>query len=95
MSDLKQYQININGHHFSVSSGYGEAHIREVERFLNKRFLDITSQSETYGPTNLAMLVALNLADELLTVQRHTVNDDWKKEIQRMCEKLDIVLVKN
>ncbi|MBF0236355.1 MAG: cell division protein ZapA [SAR324 cluster bacterium] len=94
-SGLKQYTLNINGHRFSVNSSYGEEHIRSVESFLNKRMLDINSQSETYGPTTLALLVSLNLADELLSLknEKNHVKGEWLETIQTLCERLDKALL--
>ena len=36
-NDSKQYQINISGNRFSISSPYGEEHVREVEKFLDQQ----------------------------------------------------------
>ncbi|MGK5091202.1 cell division protein ZapA [Deltaproteobacteria bacterium TL4] len=95
-NELKQYQININGHQFNVSSSYGEEHIRTVERFLNERMTAVGARSETYGPSNLALLVALNLADELLTLKskNNYVSSEWQASVVEMCDKLDSTLGK-
>ena len=94
--ELKRYQINVYGHHLMVSSPYGEAHIRKVEQFLNHRMSTVASQSETYGPTNLAILVALNLADELLALenQKDEMTREWKSSLIALCDKLEDTLTK-
>ena len=66
----KQYHINISGNRFSISSQHGEEHVREVEKFLDSQIKEVTEQTESYGPSSIALLVALNLADKLLTLKK-------------------------
>ena len=90
---MRQYQISVDGHKFSVSSGYGEEHIRKVEEFLNKKFQELSGKSETFGPTGLAVLVSLNLADELITLKEEfSLRQSWEKNLEFMCNQLDKVI---
>ena len=68
--ESRQYQINISGNRFSISSPHGEEHVREVEKFLDAQIKEVSEQTESYGPSSIALLVALNLADKLLTLQK-------------------------
>lgn len=92
--DTQQYEININGHRFSVSSQYEPDHIKNVERFLNERMEEVSRQSDVYSPTKLAVLVALNLADELIASQTtHAKNTtDTENMLRSLCQKLDQAL---
>ena len=49
-NDSKQYTINISGNRFSISSPYGEEHVREVEKFLDQQIQEVTEQTEEFGP---------------------------------------------
>tara|TARA_B100000686_G_C16394231_1_gene764010 strand:+ start:352 stop:687 length:336 start_codon:yes stop_codon:yes gene_type:complete len=92
-SDSKQYQININGNRFSISSPYGEEHVREVEKFLDQQIKDVTENTDAFGPTNVALLVALNLADKLLTLRKSTSKyDGIEEDLNNLCSRLDEVL---
>ena len=92
-SDNKQYQININGNRFSISSPYGEEHVREVEKFLDQQIIDVTENTEAFGPTNVALLVALNLADKLLTLKKSVSKyDGIEEDLNNLCYRLDEVL---
>jgi len=94
-NDNKQYQININGNRFSISSPYGEEHVREVEKFLDQQISDVTENTDAFGPTNVALLVALNLADKLLTLKKSTSKyDNIEEDINKLCFRLDEVLTK-
>ena len=91
----RQYQININGNRFSISSPYGEEHVREVEKFLDQQIADVTENSDAFGPTNVALLVALNLADKLLTLKKSASKyDGIEEDLNNLCFRLDEVLTK-
>ena len=97
MSDqnLKAYQININGNRLQISSPYGEEHIREVERFLDDKISEVNKQTNVLGPTNLAFLVALNMADELLNLRNRQSNyEDLEASLSLFCDRLNNVLTR-
>lgn len=92
-NQLKQYQITINGNRLDIASPCGEEHIREVERFLDQQIAEVTQQTEALGPTNLAFLVALNLADELLNLQRRQSQyESIEQGLSNLCTRLDVAL---
>lgn len=92
----QEYEININGHRFSVSSPYDHNHIRQVEQFLNERMSEVSRRSEIYSPSKLAVLVALNLADELIASKRglESDKDHLEDAIRVLCDQLDEALSK-
>ena len=89
--ESRQYQINISGNRFSISSPHGEEHVREVEKFLDSQIKEVSEQTESYGPSSIALLVALNLADKLLTLQKKVSKYDG---IENDLETLSIRLEK-
>ena len=94
-NDNRQYQININGTRFSISSPYGEEHVREVEKFLDQQITDVTENTDAFGSTNVALLVALNLADKFLTLKKSTSKfDGIEDDLNNLCFKLDEALTK-
>ena len=51
--------------------------------------------SDAFGPTNVALLVALNLADKLLTLKKRTLKyDGIEEDLNNLCFRLDEVLTK-
>ena len=92
-NESRQYQINISGNRFSISSPYGEEHVREVEKFLDQQINEVTEQTDAFGPTNVALLVALNLADKFLTLKKKVSKyDGIEEDLDNLCYKLDEVL---
>ena len=91
--ESRQYQINISGNRFSISSPHGEEHVREVEKFLDSQIKEVSEQTEAYSPSSIALLVALNLADKLLTLQKRASNyDGIEDDLESLCYRLDKVL---
>ena len=47
MSDQnnREYELNINGNRFQISSNCGEEHIRKVERFLDEQISEVNRQT--------------------------------------------------
>ena len=89
----KEYELNINGNRFQISSHCGENHIKIVEQFLNERISEVNSQTNAYGPTNMAFLVALNLSDELISLrERLSRYEEVEEGISKVCERLEDVL---
>ena len=87
--DSKQYQINISGNRFSISSPYGEEHVREVEKLLDQQIAEVTELTDAFGPTNVALLVALNLADKLLTLKNKVSKyESIEEDLDNLCYKL-------
>lgn len=94
--DLKQYKINIKGQQFTVSSQYSEEHIKQVEAFLVERIDEVAAKSDTYNLTSLTILVALNLADELLTIRnnKNYIADSARESLMTIVDRLDTIVDK-
>lgn len=92
--ELKQYNINIKGHKFTVSSEYTDDQIREVEAFLVQKIDEVASRSDTYNLMSLTVLVALNLADDLLSIRNNKsyIAEDVEQTLVSLCESLDKVV---
>ncbi len=91
--ESRQYQINISGNRFTISSPHGEEHVREVEKFLDSQIKEVTEKTESYGPSSIALLVALNLADKLLTLQKKFSKfDRIDDDLESLTYRLDKVL---
>ena len=89
----RQYQINISGNRFSISSSHGEEHVREVEKFLDSQIKEVSEQTEAYGRSSIALLVALNLADKLLTLQKKVLKfEGIENELESLSYRLEKVL---
>ncbi len=88
--ESRKYQINISGNRFTISSSHGEEHVREVEKFLDSQIKEVSEQSESYGPSSIALLVALNLADKLITLQKKVSKyDGIENDLENLSSRLE------
>ncbi len=93
-SELKQYQISIQGNRFAIASAYGEEHVREVEQMLEQQIAEIQQQAGLAGGTQALILAALNITDQLLKLRRAQQNLDegLLARVEAACEKLERAL---
>ena len=64
MSD--SYQITVMGRRFNLKGAHDPEHIARVERYINERIDEVKAAGGPVDTTNLMILVALNLTDDLL-----------------------------
>lgn len=62
----KSYQISILGQELSVLSDSGDEHVADVFRYVNDKVDEISKVSSNVNTLNIAVLTALNIADEYL-----------------------------
>jgi cell division protein ZapA len=62
--------VNIAGQRLTVKSDADETYIRTLAGYLDRRMEEVRSSSRPASSQKLAMLVALNLADELFQERR-------------------------
>jgi cell division protein ZapA (FtsZ GTPase activity inhibitor) len=63
------YDITIAGKQFNIASRYGESHIRRLEQLLDRTLREMGSRVEGKNLATVALLAALNLADQLLEAE--------------------------
>ncbi len=59
-------EIKVFGQTFTVKTDSEEAHIQEVARYVNEKIEEILKKTRTVSSLNVAILTALNIADDLL-----------------------------
>ena len=61
----KRFDIHVLGHEVSVLSDAGDEHVANVVNYINRKADEIEKASKNVPTVNVAILVALNIADEL------------------------------
>jgi cell division protein ZapA len=64
----KRFEVKILGQELSVVSDSGDEHVAEVIRFVNDKVLEAGKAVGNKSALNIAILAALNIADEYLRV---------------------------
>lgn len=72
---LHWYDISIAGKQFHIASRHGESHIRRLEKLLERTLAEMGTRVEGKNLVTIALLAALNLADQLLEAEQARSED--------------------
>jgi cell division protein ZapA len=82
----KRFHIRILGQELSVLSDSGDEHVANVVRYVNDKVEEIGKSSNNNNTLNVAILTALNIADEYIRVKR--MEEDICSQLESRSEKL-------
>jgi cell division protein ZapA len=71
MEEEKVVEIKVFGQTFSVKTDVEEAHIQAVAQYVNEKMEEILKKTRSVSTLNVAILTALNIADDLLKEKEH------------------------
>lgn len=82
--------VEIYGQSYNVRGEGDPAYLTELARVVDNRMREIAPQVATGDPTKIAILAALNLADELSRYrnERETDADRWKTKTEQLIDRL-------
>jgi cell division protein ZapA len=96
-SEDTRVQVEIGGRTYTLRGDRDPRAVKELAAFVDQRMAEIAEQTLTVDTTRVAILAALNIADELFAsrdgkgdggaARRHAVRD------RELCKLLDEVLV--
>ena len=78
----KTVRVTVFGQEYAIKGGVDPDYIREVAAFVDTRMRESQAAQPSKPPLKIAILTALNLADELFTCRR-----EEKERIERFEEK--------
>ena len=88
--------VNILGNEYRISADEEPSYVQEVARFVDRRMREVSEAMVTQSPIKIAILTALNLADELKKVEnsRHSGSQDEEEDnkLEWMLSSLNNVL---
>ena len=97
MSDKRTVNLQIAGAKYRMTSDADEDHLHELARMINDRIEDLGPKAKrTATPAQLLAVVALGLADDLLTAERRkteveqATRDAVGRAIARIDERLGV-----
>ncbi|MDY0188761.1 MAG: Cell division protein ZapA [Syntrophus sp. PtaU1.Bin005] len=83
----KDYYIKILGQEFTVLSDSGDEHVKNVMDYINHKVMELENKSPNTSTLNIAILVALNIADEYMKLL-HGDNGEIFSQIDRQAQNL-------
>ncbi len=88
----KDYHIKILGQEFTVSSDSGDEHVESVVEYINGKVAELNRKFSNSSTLNIAILVALNIADEymkLLEGNQEEIYRKFDKQAQNLINLID------
>jgi cell division protein ZapA len=82
----ERFYIKILGQEISVLSDSGDEHVTRVVDYINKKAEEIGKESGNITALNIAILVALNIADEYFKVKK--VEEELCSQLESRSKKL-------
>lgn len=66
MGKERLVEIKVFGQTYTVKTEAEEDHIQEVARYVNEKMDEVTKNTKSVSSLNVAILTALNIADDLI-----------------------------
>ena len=63
-------KVEIYDQHYNIRGELDEAYVQELARFVDKKMRSVSEATRTIDSLRVAVLAALNIADELHTLRR-------------------------
>jgi cell division protein ZapA len=82
----KRFEVKILGQELSVMSDSGDEHVADVIRYVSEKVEAAGKASGTKNTLNIAILAALNIADEYLRIRG--VKEDVYSQLESRSEQL-------
>ncbi len=79
--------VEIFGQRLGLRADGDEARIQEIARFVDLRMREVADRSSSVDTVKIAVLTALNIADELFQ-ERETDQDTRQKRLEKQAERL-------
>ena len=79
-------QVSMAGQKLAIRSEHPETHIRALADYVNQKVMDLQKHSKNAGGQQLALLAAMNIADELFAAQAK--QKEFKTRVQKKGEQM-------
>lgn len=90
----KTTEISIMGQKFMIRSESNDDYVQEVAVFVDEKINEVMSSTKSVASLNVAILAAMNIADEYLKFRRERVEKTSKaeKKIKDLIELVELQL---
>jgi len=86
----KAVEVKILGQKITLRSGDEEEHIRRVAEYVDEKMQEVSKSTSPRGKYSVAMLVALNIADEYHRLKDN--HDAVASRVDRLIDRLSTAL---
>ena len=92
MKEERVVEIKVFGQTFSVKTDSDEDHLQAVAQYVNEKMEEVLKKTRSVSSLNVAILTALNIADDLLKEkeQRKALLREVEDKSKDLVEKINI-----
>lgn len=83
---MRTYEVKILGQRYKMRSDESEEYLNNLAEFVNEQITEVQKGTKTVATHNLAILAALNIADNLfkLREQEHKTKKEVRERVRRI-----------
>jgi cell division protein ZapA len=87
-------EVSIMGQKFMVRSDSDQEYVERIAQYVNEKIAEITSKSKSIPSLNVAILAAMNIADEHMQLkdEKKSVFSGVEEKLKGMIELIDLQL---
>ncbi|ADL08150.1 cell division protein ZapA [Thermosediminibacter oceani] len=68
-SDITRVKVEINGENYYIKGAASEEHIKQIAAYVDQKMRSLSKANPRLNRINLAVLTAINIADEFLRLK--------------------------
>jgi cell division protein ZapA len=94
MGKERLVEIKVFGQTYTVKTDTEEDHLQEVARYVNEKMDEVLKKTRSVSTMNVAILTALNIADDLLREKERRIAllREIETKSKELAEKIDVNL---
>ncbi|HBF13489.1 MAG TPA: hypothetical protein DDW49_08960 [Deltaproteobacteria bacterium] len=94
MTEKKSYDLTILNQKFNIKSEATEKHVKKVSDYVNRKMHEIVSQNKAISTANVAILAALNIADDFVSLKEKQADNlnQWALTIDDLIRRVETSL---
>lgn len=87
----KNFEVTLFNQKFQLKSDADERHVQRVADYVNQKLFDIQEKTKSVSSLNVALLAALNIADDFFKDQsaHKAQNEKFKSKVDAMINSLN------
>lgn len=87
----KSYDLTILNQKFTLKSENDEKQVKKVADYVNKKMHEIVSTNKAISTANVAILAALNIADDFYQYKRRKkeMTSSWVEKLQALLRRIE------
>jgi cell division protein ZapA len=92
MGKERLVEIKVFGQIYTVKTDEGEDHIQKVAQYVNEKMAEVMKNTKSVSSLNVAILTALNLADDLVRERgkRLALLEEVEQKSKDLAEKINL-----